>query len=172
MFELIVNIIMVVALVFTFFFHVLEAPVPLKVQKNPYALQPDIWPKAIIILLLICFAFNIYKIIKNNKGKENFTFSAFASTIPGFFKSKIFVGIVIVTFAALILEYVGFMVTALFVLGAYGFLLGERNILRLIIVSVLITLALYIVFSVLLAVNLPRGVGVFRNFALLIESIF
>ena len=36
MFELIINILLVIFLGFTFFTHVLEAAVPIKVAKNPY----------------------------------------------------------------------------------------------------------------------------------------
>ena len=54
MFELIINILLFIFLGFTFFTHVLEAAVPASVARNPYALQPDVWPKTIIILLEIC----------------------------------------------------------------------------------------------------------------------
>ena len=172
MFELIMNILLVVFLVFSFFTHVLEAPVPVKVQKNPYAFQPDTWPKVIIILLLICLVINIIQIIKRNKGKEEFTLKYFVSTIPGFFKSKMFLGIIILTAASLLLETLGFVVTAVLVLFAYGALLGEKNFVRLGIASVIIALVLYIVFSGLLSVNLPRGtIGFLRDFALFLESI-
>lgn len=172
MFELIINILLFVFLGYTFFTHVLEAPVPVKVQNNPYALQPDVWPKAIIILLEICLIINIIQIIKRNKGKEDFTLKAFASSVPEFFKSRMFLGIVILIVASLILETVGFMVTALLILFFYGMLLGERNIVRLLIASVCITLFLYIVFSGMLSVNLPRGtIGFLRNFALFLESV-
>ncbi len=172
MFELIINIILAVFLGFSFFTHVLEAPVPQKVLKNPYALQPDVWPKAIIILLEICLVINIIQIIRRNKGKEDFTLAAFAKTIPDFFKSKQFLGILILIGASLILETVGFMVTSLLILFLYGMLLGEKNYARLAIASVCITLILYIVFSGMLSVNLPRGtIGFLRNFALFLESI-
>ena len=172
MFELIMNILLVVFLGFSYFTHVLEAPVPVKVQKNPYAFQPDTWPKVIIILLEICLIINIIQIIRKNKGKEEFTFKYFVSTIPGFFKSKMFLGIIILTAASLILETLGFVVTAILVLFAYGALLGEKNYVRLGIASVVIALVLYIVFSGMLSVNLPRGtIGFLRNFALFLESI-
>ena len=172
MFELIMNILLVVFLGFSYFTHVLEAPVPVKVQKNPYAFQPDTWPKVIIILLLICLVINIIQIIKKNKGKEEFTLKYFVSTIPGFFKSKMFLGIIILTAASLLLETLGFVVTAVLVLFAYGALLGEKNFVRLGIASVIIALVLYIVFSGLLSVNLPRGtIGFLRDFALFLESI-
>lgn len=172
MFELIINILLFVFLGYTFFTHVLEAPVPIKVQNNPYALQPDVWPKVIIALLEICLIINIIQIIRRNKGKEDFTLKAFAASIPEFFKSKMFLGIVILIVASLILETVGFMVTSLLILFFYGMLLGEKNIVRLLIASVCITLFLYIVFSGMLSVNLPRGtIGFLRNFALFLESV-
>ncbi|MBR4039106.1 MAG: tripartite tricarboxylate transporter TctB family protein [Clostridia bacterium] len=172
MFELIMNILLVVFLGYSYFTHVLEAPVPVKVQKNPYAFQPDTWPKVIIVLLLICLVINIIQIIKRNKGKEEFTLKYFVSTIPGFFKSKMFLGIIILTAASLVLETLGFVVTAVLVLFAYGALLGEKKLGRLAIASVLIALVLYIVFSGMLSVNLPRGtIGFLRDFALFLESI-
>lgn len=172
MFELIMNILLVVFLGFSYFTHVLEAPVPVKVQKNPYAFQPDTWPKVIIILLEICLIINIIQIIKKNKGKEDFTLKAFVATIPNFFKSKMFVGIIILTVASLLLETIGFVVTAILVLFTYGMLLGEKNLVRLGIASVIIALVLYIIFSGLLSVNLPRGtIGFLRDFALFLESI-
>lgn len=172
MFELIMNILLVVFLGFSYFTHVLEAPVPVKVQKNPYAFQPDTWPRVIIILLEICLIINIIQIIRRNKGKESFTIKAFIATIPDFFKSKMFLGIIILTAASLLLETLGFVVTAILVLFFYGWLLGEKNLVRLGIASVIIALVMYIIFSGLLSVNLPRGtIGFLRNFALFLESI-
>ena len=172
MFELIINILLVVFLGFTFFTHVTESVIPASVERNPYALRPDVWPKAIIILLEICLIINIIQIIKRNKGKEDFTIGAFLKSIPNFFKSKMFVGMVILTVASFILEPLGFMVTSCLLLFTYGLLLGDKKPVRLAIAAVLITLVLYILFSGMLSVNLPRGtVGFLRNFALFLESI-
>ena len=114
----------------------------------------------------------ISKAIKKNKGNPDFRLGAFVASIPGFLKSKLFLGIVIMVAAYFILENVGFIVTALFVLFFYGLLLGEKNVVRLLIASVCITLVLYIVFSGMLSVDLPRGtIGFLRNFALWLESV-
>ena len=64
MFELICNVVLFVFLGYTWFTHVLEAKVPKSYLKNPNVLYPDVWPKVIILLLLICIAVNIYKIVK------------------------------------------------------------------------------------------------------------
>lgn len=172
MLELIVNVIIFLWLGYTLCFNVLEAAVPLKVQKNPYALQPNVWPTVIIVLLLICIAFNIFKIIRKNKGNAEFSFKGFLATVPSFLKSKLFFGIVIVIIAAFLLEPLGFMVTCFLFLIAYGLLLGDRKYWRLILLSFALTIALYICFGVLLQVNLPRGTVPFlRNFALFVESL-
>ena len=63
-------------------------------------------------------------------------------------------------------------VAAALFLIAYGLLLGQRNIPVLLLSSVLITVILYIGFSVMLGVMLPRGQFLpLRNFALFIESL-
>ena len=172
MFELIINILLFIFLGFTFFTHVLEAAVPAKVAKNPFVLQPDVWPKTIIILLEICLIINIIQIIRKNKGNPDFTLAAFVRSIPEFLKGKIFRGIVIMVVASLLLETLGFMVTSALVLFFYGMLLGEKKLPRLAIASVCITLVLYVIFNGMLSVNLPRGtIGFLRNFALWMESI-
>ena len=126
-FELIINILLFIFFGYTFFTHVLEAAVPAKVANNPYALQPDVWPKAIIILLEICLIVNIIQIIKKNKGNPEFTLGAFVGSIPAFLKSKLFFGIVIMVVASFILDTVGFIVTSLFILFFYGLLIGEKK---------------------------------------------
>ena len=84
MFELLCNILLFLFLGYAYFTHVLEAKVPKSYLKNPNVLHPSIWPKAIIILLMICIAINIYKIIKKNKGNPEFTLAAFARNSMAF----------------------------------------------------------------------------------------
>ncbi len=166
------NILLLIFFLFTLFFHVLEAPIPIKVLNNPNALKPNIWPSVILVLLIACIAANIIKIIRKNKGKPEFSLSAFAKSIPPFFTNKMFIGIVIVVIVSFILDPLGFMPTCFLFLVAYGILLGERKYLRLCLFALLITLVLYIVFGVLLQVNLPRGTIPFlRQFSLFIESL-
>lgn len=173
MFELLCNILLFVFLGFTYFTHVLEAKVPKSYLKNPNVLHPSVWPKVIIILLLICIAVNIYKIIKKNKGNPEFTFAAFAKNSAGFFKSKMFIGMVILAVAALILEPLGFVVTGALLMFSYGLLLGEKKWLRLAIISCVLGVGLHIAFSGLLGVNLPRGTVPFlRSFSLFLENLF
>ena len=172
MFELILNILLFLFLAYAAMFNVLEAPVPDKVQRNPYALQPGTWPTVIIVLLLVMIAANIIRIIRDNKGKPEFCFNSFLKQIPAFFKGKLFIGMLLVSLAAIILEPLGFMVTCFFLLFSYAILLGDKNIIRNLIVSLAITFFLYLFFGVLLKVNLPRGtVPALRNFAIWLEGL-
>ena len=173
MFELICNVLLFVFLGYTYFTHVLEAKVPKSYLKNPNVLHPSVWPKVIIILLLICILINIIKIFKKNKGNPEFTFSAFCKNSLEFIKSKMFIGMVILIIASFILEPLGFVVTAALLMFAYGMLLGEKKWWRLAIVACLLGVILHIAFSGLLGVSLPRGTIPFlRNFSLLLENLF
>lgn len=172
MFELFANIILLVFMVYTFFTHVLEAKIPKSFTKNPYNLMPDVWPKVIIGLICLCLVINIIKIIRKNKGNKEFTLKAFFANSVTFFKSKTFIGILILAIASLLLETLGFVVTAFLILFFYGLLLGEKKIWRLLLVSALLALVLHIIFSGLLDVTLPRGTIPFlRNFALWLENL-
>ena len=167
MFELICNILLWLGLLYSYFFDVLEAPVPDRVARNPYTLKPDMWPKTIIILLLICIAINIIKIIRKNRGNPEFSLDALLSI-----RVRMCLGIALVIGASFVLEPLGYMVTCLLVLFLYGLLLGQRHVIRLALMSVILTIVLYVVFSVLLSVNLPRGtIPELRNFSLYVEGI-
>lgn len=172
MFELICNILLFIFLGYTYFTHVLEAKIPKSFNKNPYNLRPDVWPKVIILLLMICIIVNVIKIIRRNKGNPEFTFKAFAKNSAVFLKSRMFIGMLILFGGALILEPLGFVVTAFVMLVAYGLLLGEKKVLRLVLVALALSFLLHIIFSGLLDVTLPRGTVPFlRTFSLWLENL-
>lgn len=166
-FELICNVLLWLGLLYAYFFNVLEAPIPDRTARNPYTLKPDVWPKAIIILLLICIAINIINIIRKNRNNPDFSFASMFNI-----NVKRWIGMALIIASSFVLEPLGYMATCFLVLFLYGLLLGQTHVVRLLIFSVIITFVLYIVFSVLLSVNLPRGtIPAMRNFSLYVESI-
>ena len=167
MFELICNILLWLGLLYAYCFNVLEAPIPDRTARNPYTLKPDVWPKVIIILLLICIAINIINIIRKNRNNPEFTFASMFDI-----RVRRWLGIALIIAASFALEPLGYMLTCFLVLFLYGLLLGQSHVFRLAIFSVIITFVLYVVFSVLLSVNLPRGtIPELRNFSLYVESL-
>jgi hypothetical protein len=143
--------------------------------KSPASdLGAEQWPQTLFVLLIIAIAYNLYKFFKKHKKEE--LSAAFADFFPGiirFVKSKLFIGMVMLVFMALIYETVGYFFTCLLLMIGYGILLGERRPVRLIVASLVITLVLYIGFSVFLGVLLPRGyIPFLRSISLFMESIF
>ena len=156
--ELIVNLLLIAGGIFCFVNVSTTMP-----HSAVNELGAEQWPQAILVLMLIALAFNVIRFFKINK-KEDIK--------AGFVKSKLFLGMVLVVVMALMYEPVGFMLTCLLFLFAYGLLLGQRNIPMLILSSVIITIILYIGFAVFLGVLLPRGqILPLRNFALFVESL-
>lgn len=166
--ELFVNILLLCFSVFSFFY--VGATMP---KSSPSDLGAEQWPQALLILLVIAIVFNVRNFFKNHS-KEDIaaSFKDFIPSILRFVKSKLFIGMALLTVMALAYEPVGFLTTSLLFLIAYGILLGERRPLVLGIAAVVITLLLYIGFSVLLGLMLPRGsIGFLRSIALSLESI-
>lgn len=165
---LIVNAILLVFSLICFFYVGSTMP-----KSAASELGAEQWPQYLLVLLIIAICFNIYKYVKSNKKSD--IAASFADLAPGvvrFFKSKLFIGMALLSIMALMYEPVGFLTTSLFFLISYGVLLGERRPLRLGLCSIAITLILYIGFSVFLGVMLPRGtVGFLRELALFLESI-
>lgn len=166
-FELIINLLILGFSIFCFFYVGSTMP-----KSAVNELGAEQWPQAIIIVLVLALCWNIFKLIRDHKADMGSSFKKLGSDTVNFFKSKLFIGMVIVVVMSLLYEPVGFMVTCLLFLIAYGYLLGERRPLNLILTSVIITIILYIGFAVLLGVLLPRGqISFLRNFALFVESL-
>ena len=153
--ELIVNLLLIAGGIFCFVNVSTTMP-----HSAVNELGAEQWPQAILVLML------------NKKEDIKAGFQDFFPAIGRFVKSKLFLGMVLVVVMALMYEPVGFMLTCLLFLFAYGLLLGQRNIPMLILSSVIITIILYIGFAVFLGVLLPRGqILPLRNFALFVESL-
>jgi len=166
--ELIVNLLLLGAALFAYVY--VGATMPSSAINELGAEQ---WPQALLIVLIPAICWNIFKYFKKNKKEEiAAAFTDFIPSVGRLVKSKLFVGMVLVVVMALMYEPVGFMLTCLLFLIAYGYLLGQRKWPMLIGTSLVITIVLYICFAVFLGVLLPRGqVSFLRNLALLIESL-
>ena len=166
--ELIVNVVLLGFSLFCYWYVGVTMPV-----SATNELGAEQWPQALLILLIPALCWNIYQYWKRN-GKEKIlaSFEDFFPSVGRFVKSKLFLGMVLVSVMALLYEPVGFMMTSFLFLIAYGYLLGQRKWYLLAGTSMLITVILYVGFAVMLGVMLPRGqVAFLRNFALFVESL-
>lgn len=166
--ELIVNVLLLLFSLFCLFYVGTTMP-----KSAANELGAEQWPQALLLLLIIAIGYNIYKYFRtNSKTDIAAAFRSFGPDVVRFLKSKLFIGMILLVVMAFMYEPIGFLTTCLLFLIAYGILLGERRPLMLIISAIVITVILYIGFSVFLGVMLPRGnVGFLRSFALFLESI-
>ncbi|MEG2143774.1 MAG: tripartite tricarboxylate transporter TctB family protein [Oscillospiraceae bacterium] len=130
-----------------------------------------LWPQIILVLLIISLAINIYGIIKKEKANSEKVVKIGGAMIKEFFTSKLFVGMVLVAALAVLLDPLGFVPATFLFLIAYGYLLGQRNHVKAVLYSLIITIILFFLFSKGLSIMLPRGIGFLREFALMLEMI-
>lgn len=162
--DLLFSIILAAFCVYCFFLVGAESPAP-----TPTELGAAFWPRIILVLMIFLLILNIVNTLKESKGKEGGIKIDF--NVAEFFKSKLFAGIIIVAVMALLMPYIGFMPVCFIFLMAYGALLGEKRLPRLALISLIITIILYIIFQGALDIMLARGIGPFRSFALFFETI-
>jgi hypothetical protein len=167
--ELIVNVVLIIAAGFTFWY--VGATMP---ESPADEMGAEQWPQILLVLLIIAIGFNIYNYFKKHKPEEvKAALADFFPSVGRLVKSKLFLGMTLLVLLAVLYEPLGFFTACLAFMIAYGFLVGARRPMILIVSALVITIVLYISFSVFLGVMLPRGyVPFLRNFAFLLERLF
>ncbi len=161
--DLLFSVFLTIFSVYCFFLVGGESPAP-----TPTELGAAFWPRIILVAMIALLVANMVNYVKANKVSTAQVLGEIK--LGAFFKSKLFIGMLIVFFMALIMPYIGFIPACFLFLGAYGMLLGERKWLRLVAISLIVTIVLYALFQGPLSIMLPRGNGFFREFALMCEG--
>ena len=162
--DLIFSIVLLLGSIYLFFLVGAESP-----AASATELGAAFWPRIILVLLMILVVVNILNYIKTAKAEGK---SLVANVdMAAFFKSKLFIGIIIVFVMALVLPYIGFIPACFLFLMAYGMLLGDKKNPVAVIRSLILTLIIYAIFQGALDIMLARGIGPFRDFALFFEGI-
>lgn len=127
------------------------------------------WPQIVLVIIIVLSVVNIISSLKKLKAEGKTITSDI--DIVGFLKSKLFIGMIEIIILALALPVIGFIPSCTLFLIGYGVLLNAPSIPKLVIAAVLITIVIYILFQGALDIMLPRGIGLFREFALVCERI-
>jgi len=166
--ELIVNVLLLIAAFFCFWYVGATMPV-----SKPDEMGAEQWPQILLVLLIIAIGYNLFKYFRKNKKED--IIAALADFFPSIIrlvKSKLFIGMILLVVMGFLYEPLGFLATCFLFMLSYGFLLGARKPLPLVLSSFGIMLAFYVIFAALLGVMLPRGyVPFLRNVAYFLESI-
>ena len=166
--EIIFSLILIVASIYLYIF-IGNAGGATAGLENLTDLGAAFWPRVILVLLLLLSIANLVQCFKKMKAENGKITDGI--DVAGFFKSKLFIGIIFVIVLAVALPQIGFIPCCFVFLIAYGLLLGDKKYVRLVVASLLITVVIYIIFQGALDIFLPRGKGVFRSFALAMEKL-
>lgn len=138
--------------------------------SSTYIIGPRFWPAFLLIFMLILGVLLLFKtFIKDNADKKkNDSEVELAEEVPvdGEVESRgpfIFIMITVVIGYILLINVLGFLVSTIVFMYLGNILLGTKNQLTAILTSVIGTLVLLFVFSNLLSIPLPRGMGIFDN---------
>ena len=150
--------------------------------RAPDRLGPDVWPQAILVLLMMTCAVAIGRALlvegrvkseaETGEGRAAFPGNAEAAEPEAPSRYGLVAGGLLLFVAyPIALEYLGFL-AATFLLMALFMLIGQwRNALGVITVSAVGTLALFYVFRGVVYVSLPLGSGVFHDWTVWIASL-
>lgn len=140
-------------------------------EPRPGNMDGAQWPQLLLILLVVFLIVNMYNIYKRTPREERNLSAIKGINYKGLFKNKLFIGIVALFVYAFVLEYLGFILSSFLFSIVYSRLLGEKRVPQLLLYSFLSVAVLYFLFLKGLDIMLPRGTGIFRDFALMLESL-
>jgi len=162
-YELLFNAALAIFFIYCFFYVGITTP-----DNTAGQLDGAQWSQGLIVMLVILLIVNIIKIIKN---KDTTRTTVISFNIKAIISNKLFLGIALLLIYAMALSKTGFLLTSFILVFLYNYLLGEKRVIRMVLISALSVIVLYLLFNRALDIMLPRGTGVFRTFALFIESL-
>lgn len=133
--------------------------------KDTYA-QPSAFPKAMIVGLLVFSAILLVQSIlalmsmKPGQKQEGHPLAEKAASInvvkdKGIRAALLVIGLCVLF--VLLFKPLGYVITAALVSAVIMYLIGKRNIVQMVLVSVLVPLGMWLIFYKVLSVNIPLG---------------
>ena len=149
--------------------------------RVPGRLGPDVWPQAILVLLMVTCAVGIVRAFTARRpAPPRHEASGQGVAFPGELETEeaggppryglVAGGLLLFLGYPLALEYLGFLV-ATFLLMTLFMVIGQwRNISGVLVVSAVGTLVLFYIFRGVVYVSLPLGSGVFQDWTVWVAS--
>ncbi len=155
-------------IIFTYCHYYIGVTMP---TSAPTELGPEQWPQLILKALIILMIVNMVKIYRGIPTEDRNFKEIKNVNISALIKNKLFIGIIFILLYAYLLEPAGFLLSTIVFIIAYARLIGEKRIKILVGSSFAMTFGLYFLFAKGLSIMLPRGYGILRSLALMLESI-
>jgi hypothetical protein len=113
------------------------------------------FPRAIIILAMVLILISLISLIRR---KKEFKFSVPKELNIHFM--KIFIAII---GFVLLVNYIGFFLSAFILILTIMYVLGQKNIKKIVFIALLASSSYMILFGKILSIPLPRGIGILRT---------
>jgi len=146
--------------------------------RAPGRLGPDVWPQAILVLLMLACAIGIGR---NLLARRRVGPQEEHSMLPGDTLARepaaasryelVAAGLLLFLGYPVALEYLGFLLATFLLMALFMLVGGWRNLLGVAAVSAIGALGLFYVFRGLVYVSLPLGTGPFRSATLWVASL-
>lgn len=135
---------------------------------------PKLFPRWILILAIVFTGIEIFASIRtivkkrHDDAKMSVAENSVEEDIVAMDQEKSTIKILAlivldVTVSIFIMQYIGFIFAAIFLLVTSMFIVGKRDLKTLIVAPAIIFLVVFIFFAKLLSVPFPRGVGIFAE---------
>ncbi|ADC50550.1 TctB transporter component [Alkalihalophilus pseudofirmus OF4] len=154
--------------VFSMFFLIQSLKLPIGTSSN---IGAGAWPTTVLLLLM---SLGIILLVKSSKKMKALQYRGEVETQDRgdvieikFPRMHLIVTLLIFSYV-LSINILGFLTATPFFIFILAFLLGMSNWIKLIITALSSSFVIVYVFTIVLNVPLPRGVGIFRAFSLLI----
>jgi putative tricarboxylic transport membrane protein len=123
---------------------------------------PTLWPRAIIVLLVLVCGMLIGKLILEGRKKgAGRTEKSESETQWG----MVLKGILVLFLYMFLMSYVGYILSTMAFTLAAMLMLGNRSKVHLILTPLLTTGLVFIIFTHAMYIPLPKGISVFRTFS-------
>ena len=129
------------------------------------------WPRLLLTITIFFLVINFVKIIRETPAAQRDLSAITSINFVGMYKSKLFLAMALLVLYGLILPQVGFVPGSFLLATLYMILLGERRVHFAVLYSAIVIVVLYSLFYYALGIMLPRGVGPFREFAIMLEML-
>lgn len=136
----------------------------------PTELGAEQWPQLILGALIVLIIVNMYKIYRSTPAEKRGADQLKNIKLQSVLKNKLFIGMAIILAYAFSLEAAGFILSTYIFFMLYARLIGEKRMKVLASSAFVTTFGIYFLFARGLSIMLPRGYGILRDFALMLES--
>tara|TARA_B100000029_G_C17603724_1_gene966660 strand:- start:4306 stop:4842 length:537 start_codon:yes stop_codon:yes gene_type:complete len=152
LFTLVVFILAVLALIFSGKF-IVDPPIPL--DSNLLAMNSRVFPILILMgTVIVSFSFLLSAIRSKNIESSRMGLINVMNISKGLWRQCVF--LVITITSALLLVTLGFITTMFFLMVSTAFLVGNRNLIQIIVISAFMPVGFYIVVTHVLRTALPE----------------